>query len=31
MNDFFLDIIHLFSAVGCDCYLQVPDLDKDFS
>ena len=27
-NEFFLDIIHLFSA-GCDCYLQAPDLDKD--
>lgn len=29
MNDFFLDIIHLFSATDCDCYLQAPDLDND--
>lgn len=27
-NDFFLDIIRLFST-DCDCYLQAPDLDKD--
>ena len=27
-NEFFLDIIHMFSA-GCDCYLQAPDLDKN--
>lgn len=27
-NDFFLDIIRLFST-DCDCYLQAPDMDKE--